>query len=211
MTILISIDRAKERRIRIQEQGIKATLLENSVDGLLLDDPKSHLTPRAFYDFDKRKNDHRTITSVGAIGCYMSHENAWKKVIDNNIPELIIEDDLTVVDPDYNSIVSKWMSSDHKKPRIKWLSYGYLNRETNLLWGTGSYIINPLAAKILLANSRPIDIQIDSYMHLTINKYKWDLELSENIVFKQHEKSSGIFMSLCQNGNKGSETNTYFY
>jgi GR25 family glycosyltransferase involved in LPS biosynthesis len=211
MTILISIDRAKERKKRIYQQGIKARLLENSVDGLLLDNPKSYLSPRAFYDFDKKKNDHRTITSIGAIGCYMSHENAWNEVINNNKPELIIEDDITVIDPNYINIVNEWISSDHKKPRIKWLSYGYLNKEDNLFWGTGAYIINPLAAKILLDNSRPIEIQVDSYMHLSIKKYNWDLELSKNVLFIQYETNNGPFKTLCQEDNKNCSINKYIY
>ena len=56
MPILISIERAAKRQERIHEQGIDVELLKESVDGLKLNDPKSYLSPRAYYDFDKKKN-----------------------------------------------------------------------------------------------------------------------------------------------------------
>ena len=209
MTILISIERAAKRQKRIYDQNINARLLGNCVDGLKLADAKSYLSPRAYYDFDKKKRDHRTINTLGAIGCYMSHENAWKEVIYLDKPELIIEDDITIVDKNYMDFVNAWISSDHSRPRIKWLSYGYLNRGENLLWGTGSYLINPLAAKILLEHSQPIDIQVDAYMHLMIFKNKWDLEKTEPPIFRQHETSDGPFKTLCQRESNEYPENKY--
>eukprot|EP00944_MAST-04C_sp_MAST-4C-sp1_P015871 g15871.t1 len=196
--ILISIERAAERRQRIYSQNISVRLLNNPVDGIKLADPKSYLSPHAYYDFDKKKHDHRTINTLGAIGCYMSHENAWKEVVDLNKPEFIIEDDITIVNENYMDFVNEWMLSDHSKPRIKWLQYGYLNKGENLLWGTGAYLINPLAAKMLLEHSRPIDVQVDAYMHLMIFKYKWDFEKTEYPIFRQYETSDGAFKTLCQ-------------
>ena len=209
MTILISIERSAERRKRIYSQNINARLLSKCVDGMKLVDPKNYLTPRAYYDFDKKKHDHRTINTLGAIGCYMSHENAWKEVIRIDKPELIIEDDIIIIDKNYMAFVNEWISSDHSKPRIKWLSYGYLDKREELLWGTGSYLINPLAAKVLLEQSRPIDIQVDSYMHLMIFKNKWDLEKTEPPVFRQYETSDGPFKTLCQRDDNDYPENRY--
>jgi GR25 family glycosyltransferase involved in LPS biosynthesis len=211
MTILISIDRALERQNRIIEQGINAKLLQNSVDGSSLIYPLSYLSVRAQYDFSKKKKDHRSITTLGAIGCYMSHENAWKEIVKKDKPELIIEDDITILDENYEKYLDDWISSDHSKPRILWMSYGYLNN-TSLLWGTGSYAINPLAATLLLKNSRPIDIQVDSFMHLIIKLYNWDLELSHKLYFSQYETPTGPFKSLCQDyDDLNKEENHYYY
>lgn len=211
MTILISIDRSIERQKRIKSQKINVELLENSVDGLDLNNPLDYLSVRAYYDYHKMKNDHRTINTLGAIGCYMSHENAWKEIIKKNKPDLIIEDDITVLDYNYNNFVDSWISENHDKPRIVWLSYGYLNKESDLLWGTGSYIINPKAAEILLKHSRPIDIQVDSYMHLSIKKYGWILELSNIQYFSQYETNDGPFKSMCQNYNDINKKNNYMF
>ena len=211
MTILISIERVAKRRERIHQQGIDVELLKESVDGLKLNDPKSYLSPRAYYDFDKKKSDHRTITSIGAIGCYMSHENAWKKVVASNKPELIIEDDITVVDKNYMDKVNEWIKDDHSKPRIKWLEYSYLSNDPLLYCGTGAYLINPVAAKCLLENSRPIEIQVDSYMHLMIIKNNWDLEKADPRLFSQYETYGGPFESLCQDDNNDGSVNKYIY
>ena len=209
MTILISIERAAERRERIYAQNLHVTLLKKPVDGLELKDPKSYLSPRAYYDFDKKKYDHRTINTLGAIGCYMSHENAWREVIEQNKPELIIVDDITIVNENYMDFINEWMLSDHSKPRINWLSYGYLNRDEKLMWGAGSYLINPLAAKALLEHSRPIDIQVDLYMHSIISRYQWDLEKAEEPLFRQYETNDGPFKTLCQADNSDRPDNKY--
>ena len=209
MPILISIDRAKKRQERIAKQNIECNLVKYPVDGNALDNAKTFLSPRAFYDFDKRKIDHRTITSLGAIGCYLSHRNAWKEIIENNKPDLIIEDDITVESEDYKKFIKDWICCQHNKPRIMWMQYGFLNRNPNLYWGTGAYIINPRAAKILYKNSLPIDIQVDSYMHLMIKKLNWDLELCDKLFFTQYETYSGPFKSLCQESNKNLQFNKY--
>ena len=211
MTILISIDRAAKRQERIKEQGINFDILKDSVDGLKLDNPKSYLSLRAFYDFDKKKSDHRAITTLGAIGCYMSHENAWKRIIVKDKPEIIIEDDVTIEDKNYLDKVNEWIMSYHNKPRIKWLQYGYLSKDPILYWGAGAYLINPLAAKILLENSRPIEMMPDLYMHHIILKYSWDLEIATPPLFSQYETNNGIFKSLCQDGNNYNDKNKYMY
>jgi len=211
MPILISIGRAAERQERIREQGIEAELLQESVDGLQLKDPKSYLSLRAYYDFDKKKTDHRTITTFGGIGCYMSHENAWKKVVASNKPELILEDDVTVLEDDYMSKVNEWIEEDHSQPRVKWLQYGYLSDDPPLHWGSAAYLINPLAAKCLLENSRPIETQIDSYVHLMIMRNNWVLEKAVPPLFAQHETSQGSFKTLCQDGNDHCSANKYMY
>lgn len=211
MTILISIDRAQERQKRIRSQNIEFTIVKHPVDGHKLADPKSYLSPRAFYDFDKKRVDHRTINTLGAIGCYLSHRNAWKEIIDKNKPDLIIEDDITVENKNYKTFTDCWISSNHSKPRILWLQCGYLNKNPNLYWGSGAYLINPMAASILFQHSIPIDIQVDSFMHLIIHKFNWDLEISNNIYFSQYETTCGPFKSLCQKTNTTDDkTNHYF-
>ena len=47
-------------------------------------------------------NWNRRLTK-GEIGCILSHIKAWKFVVKTNKPAIILEDDVVIVDPDYNS------------------------------------------------------------------------------------------------------------
>lgn len=47
-------------------------------------------------------NWNRRLTK-GEIGCVLSHIKAWKHIVKTNKPAIILEDDVIIVDPDYNS------------------------------------------------------------------------------------------------------------
>ena len=93
--LLISI--CTKRQEHLKKQGITTRLLLSCVDGAKLVNPLSYLSPRSFYDFDKIRDDHRNINTIGGIGCYLSHVNAWKHVVNLDRPELILEDDATLI------------------------------------------------------------------------------------------------------------------
>ncbi len=50
-------------------------------------------------------NWNRRLTK-GEIGCVLSHIKAWKHIVKTNKPAIILEDDVVIVDPDYNSKTS---------------------------------------------------------------------------------------------------------
>ena len=47
-------------------------------------------------------NWNRRLTK-GEIGCILSHIKAWKHIVKTNTPGIILEDDVVISDPDYNS------------------------------------------------------------------------------------------------------------
>jgi len=47
-------------------------------------------------------NWNRRLTK-GEIGCVLSHIKAWKHIVKTNTPGIILEDDVLITDPDYNS------------------------------------------------------------------------------------------------------------
>jgi len=203
--ILITIPRANGRII---DEGMKTIKLHNAIDGMELENPKQYLSTRAFYDWDFHKFDHRTLNTAGSIGCYMSHENAWKEVVRMGKPQLILEDDVSIGEnlTKLYEEIHGWFYSKHDIPRIKFL---YYNRMGNMMYGAAAYLINPLASEILLRYSRPIDSQVDLYMHQIMYRLDIKVELAENILFVHTEKHSGPYKSLTQNYENSSPLNCH--
>lgn len=97
---------------------------------------------------------------LGELGCYMSHYNSWKYVIDNNLDScLILEDGIN------------FLSTDYKNVKIcKDLDILFINEEMKMYnnrfigYGTQGYIVTYKGAMKLLNNcsklTMPIDLQI---------------------------------------------------
>ena len=50
--------------------------------------------------------------SPGEIGCYLSHYNLWKKIVDKNIPAAVILEDDAEPNPDFTTVISEIASCD---------------------------------------------------------------------------------------------------
>lgn len=123
---------------------------------------------------DIQRSNHEQFSTYGAIGCYISHTNIWKDMLKNGYKKvLIFEDDI--------SFRSDFV--DKLKERISWIpedydflfldvanSYSssavnkYFNRINGLFFGMHSYIITENAAKVLVPQLFPIEVQLDSYV-----------------------------------------------
>jgi hypothetical protein len=193
--LLISI--CTKRQEHLKKQGIKTRLLLSCVDGAKLVNPLSYLSPRSFYDFDKIRDDHRNINTIGGIGCYLSHVNAWKHVVNLDHPELILEDDATLIPgKDWRKCFSEWQQGSHQNPRIKFLQYGPLG--SDVYWGAAAYMINPAAARFLVDRALPVDMHPDLFMHSVIRQHGWDFETSDGPYFTQYESNEGPFKTSVQ-------------
>lgn len=136
------------------------------------------------YDESLNRKYFRRALSPGEIGCYVSHREAWQKMIDENTPcAVIIEDDVRLTNALTDAIdllshempadmiklfddrdgrgVSSRAASDH----FNWINY---KRIPN---ATGSYGITLEGAKKLLNRQRiyrPIDIDLQFYQELSL-------------------------------------------
>jgi GR25 family glycosyltransferase involved in LPS biosynthesis len=156
----------------------------NAVDGRQLPDAKVTLInqSRKKY-FDKPTNDLKK----GQIGCFLSHRNIYKKIMDQNLSEaIILEDDAKILDLDKlkfivqhiktidvnydylllsnhslltSGYLSNWYQSDNNHVNVN----EFINRIT-YFYGTGAQLISLNGAKKLYAFTEnvldPIDIQI---------------------------------------------------
>jgi GR25 family glycosyltransferase involved in LPS biosynthesis len=148
----------------------------NNIDTLVgkvgkqsLDNFYKHKIPRKF---------HYELSSYGAIGCYLSHINVWKDIIEkNNNIALIFEDDANASNIKYNNIIKRlkllpedWdiylmINPDFCYKRIK------VENKLNLykvkrFFLLHSYIININACKKIIENGNlfPINQQIDHHL-----------------------------------------------
>mgnify|MGYP001176099818 CR=1 FL=1 len=209
LPIMISLPRHSKRREYVSQQGIKYEVLPTVVDATTLSNPTSVLSTRAFYDYHRKRNDHRTIASIGAIGCYMSHENAWKLVIERDSPQFIIEDDITISRNDWQKLASEWINQGNQS--IPWLFFIGHASVKSVSYGTHAYILNPAAARELLAHARPIEIQVDMYMHSLFYQHNWKIEFATPTAFKQVETSHGDFKSTTQQNTLSLPPNKYLF
>jgi glycosyl transferase family 25 len=127
---------------------------------------------------------------LGELGCYDSHYNCWKYIVDNNLKScLIIEDGITVLRTDFKNM----KINDH-------IDLLYVNEEmkTNsnneyIGYGTQGYILSLNGAKKLLelcaTLTSPIDLQL---RHICNTKQINASVLNKPFVKRDHNRASSI-------------------
>jgi GR25 family glycosyltransferase involved in LPS biosynthesis len=145
-------------------------------------------TKRNIKDLSRR--DHEDLNTAGGVGCYLSHVEIWKKVLNNPEPYAIIFEDDASVPPDFLENIRREFESINLlpfTPDIWTFSYAWgfyysvkgrpspHNQPENIRgnWilntcpgGTGGYFITKAGAKKLLENAFPIDMHVDFYICL---------------------------------------------
>jgi GR25 family glycosyltransferase involved in LPS biosynthesis len=145
-----------------------------------LKDDEVFVTLQAYTDLVKGRNLHRALSSKGALGCYMSHVNIWKWLLNQpSIDRVVVfEDDAYLSDNAVDKIDTCLQSIPFES--IDFFSFGYNNTSKGFteevndfvslyrgeFWGLQGYMITKKGATKLLENIFPIDVQIDSYIGL---------------------------------------------
>ena len=194
---IINLPKDKERR------GFQvAQLRELDLDYEIVNAISTNNIEKSIYD--KHKYDWERPLRKVEVACYYSHRHLWEKIIANNQPALIMEDDamlskhlpnmlqhiLTLNDIDYinlevvgrRKIVSKKSliipSSNSKLYRL------YLDRN-----GTGGYILYPSGAKKLLTYELQTGIGLaDAHINACDDLIAYQIEPAALIQLDQCEK-----------------------
>jgi glycosyl transferase family 25 len=194
----INLDRRPDRNDNVR-QLLKTHNLERistripAVDGSKLnlnDVPKNIITQKGI---DDAKNRHERVgipLTVGAIGCAMSHRNAWRRIIDLNIGSaLILEDDIRI-DPEFHQKMRKYKHHVPKNYDVIFIGYHpatvvYMDHSnpvnqiflrTKKVYGLFGYIVSRKGAEKLL-KMFPITQQIDTEMYRAIPTLGLDMYL----------------------------------
>lgn len=145
---------------------------------------KNICDPQVLYTLEHGRKLDREISTIGMIGCSLSHITLWKKLISDNISYMyIFEDDAVPTQAllSQNESIEKLIQTLPDDWDIFYL--GAKNMDSNekaisdkivkmnvIYFGTHAYVINQKGAKKLLEKCFPISCQLDSYMSY-MNKY----------------------------------------
>lgn len=165
------------------------------------------VTLQAYIDLNKGRTTHRSLSSQGALGCYMSHVNIWKWLLNQpNIDKVVVfEDDAIIVSEDRIKQINDSLNSITQP--FDFFSFGYLNRDRGTLynvneyvslytgefWGLQGYIITKSGVEKLLKYIFPIDVQLDSYIGLIADyDSSFTLYMTNKILIEQRTHISTI-------------------
>ena len=84
--LVLSLPNAKERRDFQQNQLFKLGLDFKFLDATSTNDINTETYKKHYYDWQRPLRNTE-------VACYFSHRSAWQKIINNNMPALILEDD----------------------------------------------------------------------------------------------------------------------
>jgi len=96
----------KLHNLNINNNIFKKTEIFDAVDGQLLDknDVNNKLTLKAKYTLTN-PSSYNDIRTYGEIGCYLSHTNIWKEIVNNNYSNCIIFEDDVIPNVEYETII----------------------------------------------------------------------------------------------------------
>lgn len=116
---------------------------------------------RAYNDLVYGREEHTGISSLGTIGCTLSHLELWKKC-STDFPYIIIAED-DVIPKIISSLDTKNIQKALDNVNGCFISTKVKKGEKTLL-GLHFYFLSKGAAQKLSDNALPIDMQTDSYM-----------------------------------------------
>ena len=151
---------------QLEKVGFKDVNHFSAIDGRKMDVNQllrdNIIGVRAYNDLVYGRSDITSITTLGAIGCTLSHMNLWKLCVDRNLPYMIIvEDDLIIDKIDQEDV--KNIQDTLNYPTGLFISTNLKNGSETLI-GTHLYFLTNEAAKQLLTKALPIDMQTDAYV-----------------------------------------------
>lgn len=175
----INLERSKERRHNMQAQFERLGLLFefiNAVDGRVLSDNEV----AAVYSKWRTRFCHGKGLSLGEIGCALSHIEFYRRVVAENAPGFVFEDDVELGHEVKGALeeVESFLA-DNKVPCLVQLPG--LERDlpqcggdypadacakVSSAMGAYAYGVNPSAAALLLKAFNPIKFPIDYYGYL---------------------------------------------
>lgn len=215
-TFVICLERKNKERCDVNFPFVKQLFVNaqrmNAVDANTIDLQTPDVSVFAKYHIEKSLDTDIIHLSVkGAVGCAMSHINAWKKIMESGEAGIVIEDDINI-DGQENDIFNAFAQLP-EDDTVDYASFMYLNwgstkitdhSSYNDRWnqissryfsGTQMYYVTPNGAKKLLDNVYPILTHIDTYIaylaattsydfkgiFLKNNLYPFHLEWKDNL------------------------------
>jgi len=178
------------RRIRdkFAAAGLTPPMRFDAIDGRQLTPGvlQACLTPRAAYELSVSRRYpfgwvHEGVPSLGAVGCYLSHVELWKRAAERSVPTLILEQD---AEPEVSfDQILKQLARVPPGVDIAFMGHLALLRPrlmerfsnkppqgfhpvqpTSDVFCTHAYLVTPHGARKLVQRALPINAQVDAFM-----------------------------------------------
>jgi len=180
---VINLDRRPDRwakaEMELKNAGFQNYERVSGVDGKLIDSQQLRqiLHPESFNVLGSKSMfvNPRTITTLGAVGCTLSHYKIWDKIVQSGMPGFVAEDDLefrshtTASMPNniakYDFVVlgfSNLQNFEKKKDDENAVLQPLLNPAQ--FSGTHFYYITPEVAKVFMSFTFPLHYQTDVFL-----------------------------------------------
>jgi hypothetical protein len=161
----IGFDRNKKLEVNLKKVGFTNVNYFKAIDGRKMNREKllseNLISIRAYRDLKHGRDDFSGISSMGTIGCTLSHLKLWKKCAKSLDHIIIAEDDLFL--PQLSKKDIQNIQTSISKPKGAFVST-YVKKGQKFMRGLHFYILSKEAAYELQKNALPIEIQTDVYV-----------------------------------------------
>ena len=211
-TYVINMDKDRDRYTHFMKNYMNSDASENDIlrfPGIVgkTERPDDWMTKESLNELLKiekkgYRTHHHSLTR-GGLGCFLSHSNLAKKLLDDTINDayLVFEDDTTVFPFTYSKIHDALNHVPQDWDIVLFYTIRAVGRKENnyfnklkSFWGMNCYIINKNGAKKLLDDIRinKIDGQIDCYLSKMIQQDKLNVYSSTTQYVSCNSKDTNI-------------------
>jgi glycosyl transferase family 25 len=205
--LVISLKRSLDRRNQVEQEMQKISLPWSFLDAV---DGSALTTPPIEYKPSKVKRLQGYALTPNEIGCYLSHKEAWRRCVAENIPTLILEDDF-VLSSDFEATlntllneVTEWnfvrLQGLYEVPFKKVLEqpgFALVKNQGDAV-GATAYLLKPQIASQLTKHSVDIYEPVDHFLEhhqkhglefLAIRPYPVDITRAKSTIADRSERA----------------------
>lgn len=179
----------------LRSMGFENIQNYDAVVGKNLEPSFNYISPRVMLELTDGRTSNEGITSMGAIGCYISHTNLWKELVENGTsPEssyIIFEDDVDTKNMELSKKKLMELKNQILQKDFDVIFLGIYPRCNKNLpvvneryIGNHAYIITKKGAEKLLKYAFPIDMHLDAYIGVLAKKEP-DIKIYGYQIFSQ--------------------------
>lgn len=205
--LVISLRRSVDRREKVEQELKKVSMswsFLDAVDGSALASPPVEYQPlkvQLLQGYPLTPNE---------IGCYLSHKEAWKRCVAQNIPTLVFEDDF-VLSPEFENVINSLLNDEeawnfvrlqglYEVPYQELTPLGGAHLVKNLgdAVGATAYLLKPQVAQVLIDESRDIYEPVDHFLEhrskhglefLAVRPYPVDISRVKSTIDDRSERA----------------------
>lgn len=210
----ISFGKNLELEKRLIEQGFTNINHFEAIDGKKLKrkklKKKKMITVRTYVDLINKRGETWGIPSLGAVGCTLSHNELWKKCVNENMEHIIIVENDVVFKNKFSDDDIEFINNSLSDPQSSFFgSKTYIENKMNRIDGTQFCILSKYCCKELTKHVFPIDVQTDVYIsnlkNIGLIKFKCKFltsqklhnSLIQTICLKCNLPNTNLFYYLC--------------